>query len=108
MTPPVARPSRGTTGLRRALGHPTTSRVVENVTFAIGVLLGAGYVVLVEILPDTCYALSKCANAPTHPAFPWGMFAILALLVAPKTLGRVTAGKVWTLFAGRVGGGPST
>ena len=48
----------------------------------------------------TC-AWIDTSNAETG-SFPWGVILLQVLLVAPKTLGRATAGKVWDAIADKV------
>lgn len=35
---------------------------------------------------------------------PWGIIVILAICVAPKTVGKATSGKIWSVLAARFGG----
>lgn len=77
-------------------------RYIENWLAGLGGLVAAGYVALVEILPHS--GLMSCAVPTTHPSFPWGVVILVAALVAPKTLGRATAGKVWEVVASRIPG----
>lgn len=65
-------------------------RWLENAAFGIGVamLAFAGF----------REAVASCA---AHP-FPWVTFIAAAVLVAPKMLGRATAGRIWGLVGGRV------
>ena len=83
--------------------HKTLSRVLEDVGFVVGLLMMVGYVGLVEILPALCHALGKCQNAPADTPFPWVVVTMAALCVAPKMIGRASAGKVWESLAGRLG-----
>lgn len=62
-------------------------RVVENI-----LALGGGGLLLFTGYRE---ALASCAN---HP-FPWAAFIIGAICVAPKTLGRATAGRIWGMVA---------
>lgn len=63
------------------------ARWVENTAFAVGVGLLA-FAGVREAIVSTCEA---------RP-FPWVTFIIASSLVAPKMLGRVTAGRVWDLL----------
>lgn len=81
------------------------SRLLENIGFAVGVAVGAFYVVAVEAVPQLCYSLGKCLQAPQPHPFPWGVVIIVTALVLPKTLGRVTAGKVWQTISAKFPGG---
>lgn len=65
-------------------------RLVENI-----LALGGGGLMLFTGYQE---ALAVCA---THP-FPWAAFIIGAVCVAPKTLGRATAGKIWERIGGKV------
>lgn len=80
-----------TTMTMRAISHPTGSRVLENVGFLVALVLGASYVVKVEIIA-----------IGTRPSFPWGLVIICGLLIAPKTLGKATSGRIWSAIARRV------
>jgi hypothetical protein len=81
------------------------ARWLEDVGFVVGILLGIAYVGLVEILPTACYSLDVCQQAPVDHPFPWVLVAIIALCIAPKMIGRSTAGRVWEAIAARFGGG---
>lgn len=70
------------------------SRWIENGSAVIGVLLGAAYVAGVEIYP---HIVGKPACA--DHGIPWGVVIVVTACVVPKTIGRVTAGKVWDRFA---------
>ena len=66
------------------------SRILEDSAFVLGVVVAAGYVVFAEILkPDP------------GRAFPWGVMILVGACVAPKTLGRATAGRIWDRIAGK-------
>ena len=93
-------------GITGVFTHPQRSRIVEDIGFAVGLLLGIAYVGLVEILPAACHAIGRCVNAPGDNPFPWVVVTIIALCVAPKTLGRATAGEFWKAIANRLGGKP--
>lgn len=69
------------------------SRLIEDGAAVVGVLIGAAYVVFVEI--------ARVCSAP--PGIPWGVVIIVGACVLPKTIGRVTAGKIWEKFSGRGG-----
>lgn len=66
------------------------SRWLENLAFLGGValMLFAGFK----------EAMSSCTS---HP-FPWSIFLIASALVAPKMLGRVTAGRIWAVLGDRL------
>lgn len=72
-------------------------RAVETFAFVGGVLLLMTYMV-VEILHA---AGVRLGTGPTDEGFPWGTMISASLLVAPKVVGRVTAGRAWTKLAGR-------
>lgn len=92
------------TGTHPVNGNNKVSRIIENGLAILGGLLAGGYVVGVEIFPQVCYAIGKCANAPSDQQFPWGVVLTVAACVAPKTLGRMTAGKLWEGIASKFGG----
>ena len=75
-------------------------RYIENWLAALGGLTATAYVVLVEVLPHS--GLVSCQAPSPHPGFPWGVVILVAAMVAPKTLGRATAGKVWDVVARRL------
>ena len=75
-------------------------RFVETFAFAGGVILLMLYMV-VEILHAAGVRLG--AVEPDH-GFPWGTMISASLLVAPKVVGRATAGRAWNKIAG--GGSP--
>lgn len=64
-------------------------RWLENVAFAGGVCL--------LLFAGGKEAIASCA---TH-SFPWSAFLIAAVLVAPKMLGRATAGRIWGMIGNR-------
>lgn len=75
-------------------------RFVETFAFAGGVILLMLYMV-VEIL----YAAGvRLGTGPTDEGFPWGTMISASLLVAPKMIGKATAGRAWNKIAG--GGSP--
>ncbi len=59
-----------------------SSRVLEDIGFLAAVGLG--------VFAGVREALSTEARP-----FPWVLLIVMAVLAAPKTLGRMTAGKVW-------------
>lgn len=71
------------------------SRILEDVAFMIGVLVLAAFAIT-EILPQVGIVLGDCGVIDTGT--PWGVFMVGSLLVAPKMLGRATAGKIWSMF----------
>ena len=75
-------------------------RYIENWLAGLGGLIAAAYVILVEVLPHS--GLVSCQTPSIHPGFPWGVVIICSIMVAPKTLGRATAGKVWEVVARRL------
>ena len=68
------------------------SRGLENAAFVVGVLVLAAFA-LTEVLPQVGIAVGDCEVMDTGT--PWGVFMVGSLLVAPKMLGRATAGKIW-------------
>lgn len=58
-------------------------RWLENLAFAGGTIL--------LLFTGFREAVASCE---TH-AFPWAAFIIASVLVAPKMLGRATAGRIW-------------
>lgn len=86
--------------------HETAGRRVENVL----AYLGASQAVLAAGLEALTHAGVRLGSCP-EPAgswwshVPWFNLAVLFVCVLPKTLGRVTAGKVWETLASKVPGG---
>ncbi len=72
------------------------ARMIEDGAFIIGATLLATKSA-VEILQDAGFL----TYPPNHTGFPLGLILTCVLLIAPKMLGRATAGKVW----GAVGDG---
>lgn len=74
-------------------------RWLEDLAFAAAILLG------------TLYGLAEAAArvglrlGPHAPdaSFPWGLLIVMAIMAAPKTLGRSTAGAIWTAIGARFG-----
>lgn len=77
-------------------------RYIENWAAVVGMLVVVAYVLLVEIMPHS--GLMACSTPPVHPGFPWGVVILVAALVAPKTLGRASAGRIWEIMADRLPG----
>lgn len=67
------------------------SRFLEDAGFAAAILLGILYG-LAEALARIGVRLGP--NAP-DASFPWGLLIVMAVLAAPKTVGRASAGRVW-------------
>lgn len=61
------------------------SRVLEDVGFIAGILLAAAYTLGIQLGPA--------------PREAWAVVAINLTLVAPKMLGRGTAGKIWEVLS---------
>lgn len=74
------------------------NRLIENSLAILGGAIAAAYVVFVEILPHS--GMGSCHPPPTHAGFPWGVVILVSAMVAPKTLSRATAGRVWESLAG--------
>ena len=79
------------------------SRVIEDAGFVVAVVIALVYG-LAEAAASIGFRLGECAEA----AFPWGLTIIVCALALPKTLGRASAGAVWTAIAARFGGRPPT
>lgn len=60
-------------------------RTIENIAFGVGVALLA-------------FAGIREALGMGPASFPWVTFIAASVLVAPKMLGRATAGRVWDLL----------
>lgn len=58
------------------------SRLLEDVGFLSAVGLGL-------------FAGIREALTTVERPFPWALLIVMAVLAAPKTLGRMTAGRVW-------------
>jgi hypothetical protein len=71
------------------------SRLLEDVGFAAAIAVGI-------------FAAGREAIAPSAGGFPWALAIVMAVLAAPKTLGRATSGRLWEALASRFGlGGKS-
>lgn len=75
------------------------SRMIEDIGFAAGIIQGLFYGAL-EALKNAGWTLGKCEQVQqaVH-SFPWVTITIMALCVAPKMVGRATAGKAWSGLA---------
>ena len=78
--------------------HEHAGRWIENGLAVLGGIIGAAYVVGVEILPHVGLG---CAPAADH-GVPWGLVIIVTAMVAPKTLGRMTAGRIYEVLLNRL------
>lgn len=78
----------------RVAAKPAHSRALENVGFLLGLGLVVGFELFADILP-------RAHGSTVDHAFPWGLVVAAALLVAPKMLGRATAGRVWDALSKR-------
>lgn len=75
--------------------HAQSGRLIENVLALGGFALAAVYVLVAEV----GLVEARCI----HPeGFPWGVFSVVAVCMAPKTLGRATAGRIWEAGMGRL------
>lgn len=70
------------------------SRWIEDVGFALAIAIGVAYV-----------GAEAGFWGKTPEGIPWGLLILMAVLAAPKTLGRATAGKVWDAVGARIRGG---
>lgn len=85
------------------MSHEHRGRIIEDGLAVLGGLIAASYVLGVEVFPHVCYSLSKCVNAPVNTEFPWGVVILASVCIAPKTLGRATAGRGWDAITGWIG-----
>ena len=99
----VQQPSAVITTTAR-FGPNPIHRFVETFAFVGGVLLLMTYMV-VEILHA---AGVRLGSQPTDEGFPWGTMISASLLVAPKMIGKATAGRAWSKITGRVSGSGAT
>lgn len=72
-----------------------TSRRLEDIGFLVAILTGAGYAVVESV--------ARLKGIP-ETGFPWGMFIMQAVSALPKTIGRLSAGKIWEAISTRIGG----
>lgn len=77
------------------------SRLLEDVSFVLGVLVAVSFAAA-EIALKLGVHLGECSH--TDSGTPWGLLVIAGILIAPKTLGRATAGKVWQAVGERIAG----
>lgn len=92
---PVAQPATIVTTAR--YGPNPIHRFVETFAFAGGVVLLMLYMI-VEVLHA---AGIRLGTGETDHGFPFGTMIAASLLVAPKMIGKATAGRAWSRFAGR-------
>jgi hypothetical protein len=69
-----------------------TNRTAETAAFLIGVV-ALGLHMVAEALGHVGYRLGPCTVEPLR-SVPWGVLVGSALLIAPKMIGRATAGKI--------------
>jgi hypothetical protein len=67
------------------------SRFLENLGFVAGIVNATLYTLGVKL-------------GPAEPA-TWAVVVLNATLIAPKMLGRASAGRIWDAIAARFGGG---
>ena len=79
------------------------SRVIEDCAFGAGVVVLVTFA-LVEAALKIGIHFGKCQH--TDSGTPWGLLIVGALLVAPKMVGRATAGSVWRAIGDRIAGRP--
>lgn len=68
------------------------NRLLENLGFLAGISIGV------------FAAVQETLRACEHHPFPWALAIIAGLLIAPKMVGRSSAGRAWESVAGRVRG----
>lgn len=73
------------------------ARAIEDIGFGVAIALIAlrG---LLELVHE-----SGLVIPPEHHGFPWGFAASVVLIIAPKYLGRITAGEVWKSIGSGIG-----
>lgn len=76
------------------------SRLIEDVGFVVGLVLASVYC-LAEALARVGFRLG---TSEPITGVPWVTLAIVFLCIAPKMIGRVSAGRAWEFIASRVGG----
>ena len=76
------------------------SRLVEDVGFGAGLLIATAFAG-VELVIRMGVRLGPCGE-DTH--FPWWFVIVIGVLVAPKMLGKGTAGKGWEGLIGLLPG----
>lgn len=71
------------------------ARALEDIGFAAAILIAVLYGIAETLSRlGLCPFVDRCAA--TSPSFPWGLAITQLSLVLPKTLGRATAGKIWS------------
>jgi len=73
-------------------------RYVEVLLAMGGAAIACAYVWAVEIAPAW-----RCTTHQDH-GLPWGVVIVVTAMVLPMTLGRATAGQIWTRLMGRLPG----
>ena len=81
------------------------SRVIEDCAFVAGVLVLVTFA-LVEAALKIGIHFGGCQH--TDSGTPWGLLITGSLLVAPKMVGRATAGSVWRAIGDRIAGRPTS
>jgi hypothetical protein len=79
------------------------SRVAEDIGFLLATVIATVFV-LAESAARIGLKVGECAYDSN---FPWGLVVLVCALVLPKTLGRATAGKVWSFVGSRISGSKS-
>jgi len=77
---------------RYSVAKGGTSRLIEDVGFCVGLGL-LGLRGLAEVVPEMLGPFMTLKPHEHH--VPWAILLSSVLLVAPKWLGKATAGKVW-------------
>lgn len=98
-TPPDLSETMVERAVVRVQQRSNTSRNIENGLALVGIAQAGLYGTL-EALARSGFTLGACKP---NSGIPWVTLAIFSGCVLPKTVGRASAGKAWSLFAGIAG-----
>jgi len=96
--PSPGRPSRSADAIDHYRFNP--SRLLEDIAFAVGILS-----ILARVVVELAHETGHWAPLADHKGIPWAFAASVVLLIAPKMLGKATAGRVWEALGGGVSAG---
>lgn len=91
-------PPTTTAEFRASRSSPPKSRLIEDILAVAGIVQAMFY--------GTIEGLTRAGilGHNEHAGFPWVTTIIFLGCVLPKTVGRMTAGKIWETLGARFGG----
>lgn len=78
-------------------------RWLEDAAFGAGVLVLIAFAAA-EVALKLGVHFKPCDAGHVDAGTPWGLLIVAALLIAPKMIGRATAGRVWLAVGDRIAG----